>query len=53
LKVFEWTHRHFPNLMDCRPIFVRRAFEAAGFRIESAEQRLMWVPVEVVLGAKC
>jgi len=20
LKAFEWTHRHFPNLMDCRPI---------------------------------
>jgi demethylmenaquinone methyltransferase/2-methoxy-6-polyprenyl-1,4-benzoquinol methylase len=33
LKAFEWTHRHFPNLMDCRPIYVRRALEAAGFPV--------------------
>jgi ubiquinone/menaquinone biosynthesis C-methylase UbiE len=25
LQVFEWMHKHFPNLMDCRPIFVRKA----------------------------
>ncbi len=51
LKVFEWTHKHFPNLMDCRPIFVRKTLEGAGFRIESVENRTMWVPVEVVLAA--
>jgi ubiquinone/menaquinone biosynthesis C-methylase UbiE len=50
--VFEWTHRHFPNLLDCRPIFVRRALEAAGLRIASAEKRTMWVPVEIVLAVK-
>ena len=52
LHVFEWTHRHFPNLVDCRPIFVRQSLEAAGFRIQSAEKKMMWVPVEVVLGVK-
>jgi demethylmenaquinone methyltransferase/2-methoxy-6-polyprenyl-1,4-benzoquinol methylase len=52
LQVFEWTHKHFPNLMDCRPIFVRKALEAAGFRIESAENRTMWVPVEIALAVK-
>lgn len=52
LHAFEWTHRHFPNLVDCHPIFVRKALEVAGFRIESAERRMMWVPVEVVLGVK-
>lgn len=52
LHAFEWTHRHFPNLVDCRPIFVRRSLEAAGFRIASAERKWMWVPVEVVLGIK-
>ena len=25
IHAFEWTHRHFPNLMDCRPIYARRA----------------------------
>jgi tRNA U34 5-methylaminomethyl-2-thiouridine-forming methyltransferase MnmC len=38
--------------MDCRPIFVRKALEAAGFRIESAERQMMWVPVEIVLAFK-
>ena len=52
LQVFEWTHKHFPNFMDCRPIFVRKALEAAGFRIESVENRTMWVPVEIVLAVK-
>jgi hypothetical protein len=49
LQVFEWTHKHFPNLMDCRPIFIRKALDAAGFRIESVENRTMWVPVEIAL----
>ena len=52
LRVYEWSHRHFPNLIDCRPILARRSLEAAGFRIESAEQKSMWVPVEVVLATK-
>jgi demethylmenaquinone methyltransferase/2-methoxy-6-polyprenyl-1,4-benzoquinol methylase len=52
LQVFEWTHKHFPNLMDCRPIFVRKALEAAGFHIESVENRTMWIPVEIALAFK-
>jgi len=52
LHVFEWTHKHFPNLMDCRPIFVRKSLEAAGFHIESVENRTMWVPVEIALAVK-
>ena len=27
IEVYEWSHRHFPNLVDCRPIFVRRSLE--------------------------
>jgi len=52
LHAFEWSHRHFPNLVDCRPIFVRQSLEASGFRIESTDRKMMWVPVEVVLGVK-
>lgn len=51
-RAFEWTHQHFPNLLDCRPIHVRRALEAAGFRIEGAEVDKMWVPVEIVKAVK-
>ena len=42
----------FPNLMDCRPIYVRRALEAAGFTIKEADVESMWVPVEIVLAEK-
>lgn len=52
VEIYEWSHRHFPNLIDCRPIFVRRSLEAAGFGIESAERKSMWVPVEIVLATK-
>lgn len=52
VHAFEWTHRHFPNLMDCRPIYVRRALEAAGFLIRDTALERMWVPVEIVLAVK-
>ena len=52
IRAFEWTHRHFPNLMDCRPIYVRRAIEEADFVIRNATIDHMWVPVEIVLAEK-
>ena len=52
IKAYEWTHKHFPNLMDCRPIFVSRAIAAAGFKIADKKIEHMWVPVEIVLGVK-
>lgn len=51
MEAYEWTHRHFPNLLDCRPIFARRALESAGFIIREVELQHMWVPVEIVLAA--
>lgn len=51
-RVYEWTHQHFPNLMDCRPIYIGRALEAAGFQIVQSKLDHMWVPVEIVLGTK-
>jgi demethylmenaquinone methyltransferase/2-methoxy-6-polyprenyl-1,4-benzoquinol methylase len=52
IQAFEWTHRHFPNLMDCRPIYARRALEATGFAIDESLTESMWVPVEIVRGTK-
>ncbi len=52
MEVFEWTHRHFPNYLDCRPILVRRAIEDAGFRVTDYRITKMWVDVEVVCAAK-
>lgn len=52
LLAFEWTHRHFPNLLDCRPIYARRALEAEGFVVEDSRVESMWVPVEIVRARK-
>jgi ubiquinone/menaquinone biosynthesis C-methylase UbiE len=46
VSIFQWAHKHFPKWMDCRPINVRRALEAAGFTIKEADVKSMWVPVE-------
>lgn len=52
VEAYEWTHKHFPNLLDCRPIYVRRSLEEAGFRIRHSAIGKMWVPVEIVVGEK-
>ncbi len=51
-RAFEWTHRHFPNLLDCRPIHVCQTLEAQGFSVEQSRVESMWVPVEVVRARK-
>jgi demethylmenaquinone methyltransferase/2-methoxy-6-polyprenyl-1,4-benzoquinol methylase len=50
LSLYEWAHRHFPTLLDCRSIYVERALVAAGFAITDATIGRMWVPVEIVVG---
>jgi demethylmenaquinone methyltransferase/2-methoxy-6-polyprenyl-1,4-benzoquinol methylase len=50
--VFEWTHEHFPNFLDCRPIYVRDTLEKAGFKTQNALLKHMWIPVEIIRGAK-
>jgi ubiquinone/menaquinone biosynthesis C-methylase UbiE len=52
VNVFEWTHKHFPNFVDCRPVYVRGAIEAAGFRVRKALVKHMWIPVEIILGVR-
>jgi len=49
LELYEWSHRHFPNFVDCRPIILSRTVESAGFRIVRKNVMEMWVPVEIVL----
>ncbi len=52
MEMFEWTHRHFPNYLDCRPILVRQALEDAGFKICDSKIMKMWINVEIVCGLK-
>ena len=52
MEIFEWTHRHFPNYLDCRPILVRQALEDSDFKICDSKIMKMWINVEVVCGIK-
>jgi ubiquinone/menaquinone biosynthesis C-methylase UbiE len=52
VRIFEWTHRHFPNFLDCRPIYVQRVMEDAGFAVQRSLIKQMWVPVAIVLAVK-
>jgi len=51
--LYEWLHVRFPRLLDCRPIYARRAIAGAGFIVEETQ----WISVarigaEVVLARK-
>lgn len=53
LRMYEWGHRLLPALVDCRPIYLRRALEEAGFEIREAATMPMWgLRTEVVLAAR-
>jgi hypothetical protein len=32
--VYKWIHEHFPNVVDCRLIFIAPALQEAGFGIQ-------------------
>ena len=51
IKLYEWSHDHFPALIDCRPIYLQPALEQAGFRTLAVKCTSIWgLPVEIVVG---
>jgi ubiquinone/menaquinone biosynthesis C-methylase UbiE len=52
-RLYEWGHRKFPRLLDCRPIFLQASIENAGFRVLDASMTsIAGIPVEIVLATK-
>ena len=53
MKLYVWSHKKFPDFVDCRPIFARAFVEDAGFEVTGYRIMSMWgLPVEIVLGRK-
>jgi demethylmenaquinone methyltransferase/2-methoxy-6-polyprenyl-1,4-benzoquinol methylase len=52
-RVYVWMHRHFPHLVDCRPIDTEAVVSAAGFRVTTVQDLEIWsMPVRVVIGVR-
>jgi demethylmenaquinone methyltransferase/2-methoxy-6-polyprenyl-1,4-benzoquinol methylase len=49
-KMYQWGHGHWPVLLDCRPIELRKHLETGGFRVQALKVETMWgLPVEIAL----
>jgi demethylmenaquinone methyltransferase/2-methoxy-6-polyprenyl-1,4-benzoquinol methylase len=49
-RVYVWMHRHFPHIVDCRPIDVERRLVDAGFTRLRIERLTIWgLPVVAAL----
>jgi demethylmenaquinone methyltransferase/2-methoxy-6-polyprenyl-1,4-benzoquinol methylase len=53
LKLYEWGHRRWPAVLDCRPIYLERALREASYTIRVKERlAYLGIPVEVVVGVR-
>ncbi len=53
VNVYEWAHRTFPDVADCRPIPAAEYLQEAGFVLQDCQRKPMWgMPVVMVVGCK-
>lgn len=53
VRIYEWFHKHFPALVDCRPIYTSQSLEEAGFHPVKHLELVMWgLPVDIIIANK-
>lgn len=51
-ELYEWSRRHFPSFVDCRPIDGRSSLSEAGFDITESRSLSMWgLAVDLLLAS--
>jgi ubiquinone/menaquinone biosynthesis C-methylase UbiE len=49
-RLYAWSGRVFPQVVDCHPIDAAALLEQAGFRLGSVERQEIWgLPIQVIL----
>ena len=53
VRLYEWAHRKWPQVADCRPIYAERSMTACGYVVASKSRaRMAALPLEIVLAKK-
>ncbi len=53
LRLYDWAHRRFPSLVDCRPIRAAGSLDAAGFKVLTVDRRSTWgLPLDICLARR-
>ena len=52
-RVYEWLHKRFPKILDCRPIPVKAFLQQSAFHVLKHEEERMWgLPISITLAEK-
>jgi demethylmenaquinone methyltransferase/2-methoxy-6-polyprenyl-1,4-benzoquinol methylase len=52
-RSYVWMHRHFPHIVDCRPIDAAGFVESAGLAVQQEERTTIWtMPVSILIARK-
>lgn len=51
VELYRWLHRHFPHIIDCRPIDGAQVLSENGFDVVEQGRRSIWgLPVDILVG---